>query len=869
MQAINKLLHPDISLSDFSIHTLSYFAFSLLKNAAYAVIFLLILWLVVTLIFKLIDLIHQLRQKYIFLEITPPLVTEIQSVSTAQLFSLIAGLLNQHTLYDRLLLRKTSCSFEIVSGKETGIRYILRVPKSIANTIEKNLRSYIPGTKIQELDDYLPFNETANQKMKITEYGLAKHFSLPINEQDDLKKHDPLAYLTGNMTQLKTGELMAMQVILRPLSSSKKKQVRIAKEKKQTGEGKLWYILQTFAIVIESLVRIAMIPLLFLSEFAGGNSDDPLPRREKSKQKELKELEPEEPVKFKLSQSLFEGTVRTLLIMETENLLARDKGLRSSFASFIHPLGQALLPKRKLPLKLVEKFKRWQFRMRLSGKPLILASSEVGALYHFPFKSHAETSELARVRSRELPPPFSLKKADANFDMVIGMNNYAGEVLPIGLTLDQRQKHMYVIGKTGTGKTTLLTNAIYQDMVNGKGLAVFDPHGDMLQELLRVVPKDRRKDVILFDPSDRNFPIGLNLLSPGINFTNDEDKQEWITSSVISVFAKITAKEYWGPRMEHILRNATLTALQMPDPSLYTLQRLLTDKSYQKKAAANLKDPVLKQFWNKEFSLLGKMQLSSVTAPLTQRLGNFITSKMSRHILLQGKSTISMSQIMDEGKILLVNLSKGDLGEDQSFFFGVVLTSLIWMAAYQRTKIPEKQRRDFFLYVDEFQNFATPRFSEITSEGRKFHVSLTASHQNIAQVDDQNILKVVAGNANTIICLKASPDDEKFILPFMEPEVEKGDLVNLAPYHFFMKVTNEHSENAFSGQTVPLKVDASEEIKNEVVAYSREHHATARTDVEDYLERLFSGRLEEQPKPKTDKKKPAGNAKQKTGKVGI
>jgi hypothetical protein len=261
-----------------------------------------------------------------------------------------------------------------------------------------------------------------------------------------------------------------------------------------------------------------------------------------------------------------------------------------------------------------------------------------------------------------------MKKSTTDIDVILGTNQYGGEVNPIGLTLEQRQKHMYVIGKTGMGKTTLLTNAIYQDMVNGKGLCALDPHGDMVKELLRIIPKDRINDVIYFDPSDREFPLGVNILSPGITFSNKEDADEWITSSVITIFAKLTNKEYWGPRMEHILQNATLTALQTPNPSLYTLQRLLTEKSYQQQVASTLKDPVLKQFWQKEFKLLGTMQLSSVTAPLTHRLGHFITTKMSRHILLQGKSTISTQEIMDQGKILLVNLSKGDLGEDQSFF---------------------------------------------------------------------------------------------------------------------------------------------------------------------------------------------------------
>jgi hypothetical protein len=599
---------------------------------------------------------------------------------------------------------------------------------------------------------------------------------------------------------------------------------------------------------------LAAEPLLLVAEFITGNNTK-LPEKAPNRPKATPAtIEQAELVKAKLSESLFGVSVRALMVMDKSKLIEREKGLHSSFSSYRHSSGQSIVSTRNILGNLFNKTKYWFFHGRIGSQHLILSSTEIASLYHFPFATNPEASDLARVRSRELPTPLSFKKTDTKFDVIFGLNNYGGEAVPIGLTLEQRQKHIYVIGKTGMGKTTLLKSAIYQDMLNGKGLAVFDPHGDLLQELLATIPENRKEDVIVFDPSDREWPVGLNILSPGINFTNKEDEQEWITSSVLAIFAKITAKEYWGPRMEHILRNATLTALQTPNPSLYTLQQLLTDKGYQKKVAATLKNPVLKQFWNKEFALLGKMQLSSVTAPLTQRLGSFITTKMSRHILLQEKSTISISKIMDEGKILLVNLSKGDLGEDQSFFFGVILTSIIWMAAYQRTKIPEKDRRDFFLYVDEFQNFATPRFSEITSEGRKFHVSLIASHQNIAQVEDQNILKVVAGNANSNICLKASPDDENFILPFMEPEVEKGDIVNLAPYHFFMKVANEKSENAFSGVTVPLDLESGDETKSEVIGFSRSHNATPRKVVEEYLDELFTGKVTKSPKTSRETK---------------
>jgi hypothetical protein len=255
--------------------------------------------------------------------------------------------------------------------------------------------------------------------------------------------------------------------------------------------------------------------------------------------------------------------------------------------------------------------------------------------------------------------------------------------------------------------------------------------------------------------------------------------------------------------------------------------------------AASLTDPVLKNFWLKEFSLWGSMQQASAIGPLTHRLGHFITTKMSRHILLQPKSTLKLGDIMDGGKILLVNLSKGEIGEDESFFFGTILTSFIWMAAYQRIKVPEKDRRDFFVYVDEFQNFATPRFAEIFSEARKFRVSLTISHQNIAQVADEHILKVVAGNAGTLITFRISPEDEAYLLPHMKPVIERGDMVNLPPYKFYLKVTGHDSEDAFSGLTVPLDVVSSDAVAKAAMACSRKNYGTPKKEIEAYMEKLF------------------------------
>ena len=234
---------------------------------------------------------------------------------------------------------------------------------------------------------------------------------------------------------------------------------------------------------------------------------------------------------------------------------------------------------------------------------------------------------------------------------------------------------------------------------------------------------------------------------------------------------------------------------------------------------------------------------------------------MSRHILLQSKTSLHIADIMNEGKILLVNLSKGDIDEDQSRFFGTLMTAIIWLAAMQRTKIPEEERREFFLYVDEFQNFATPLFSEIVSEGRKFHISLIASHQNFAQIEDKKLVELLATNASTLISLKVGPADEAFVLPYMKPVVEKGNMVNLAPHHFYIKTTSDESEDAFSGQTVPLAANRSDQVARAAIDYSHKHYATPKAKVEAYMEQLF-----EQPKPKQEpptQKPPANGSNDK------
>lgn len=783
--------------------------------------------------------------EYVFLQLVFPASTTKTAYATEQLHILLRSMVKYPKLWPRVAARKQPYSLELVATRDDGIRYVIRIPKRDVETIKRTLVSFLPGLKVKEMTDYL--QDIDSLALSVTELKLSSDFVLPLASQKALEEHDPIAYLTGHMRNLLPDELVAVQIVAAPVLDNthpnelrhiRHTQHRIALNKEIAS--KLTANKINVRRILLYIIFLPLLPIWFAFKIIDIINT---PANTKRPAGNPYEEELGKTIRSKLDQHLFEVTIRVLVASpDTRSTTTRLNAVASSFGTFT-TTNQSMTSRRLLPFasaeKWIDRFRKRELLRHIVSQQTVLSSSELSDLYHFPNTNVTKTEDLVKSRSRELATPLSIKHRSTKLDVIVGANSYGDEIQEVGMTLEQRQKHTYIIGKTGMGKTTLLKSTIYQDMLNGKGLAVLDPHGDMFRELLGIIPENRRQDVVVFDPSDSDFPVSLNILDPGIEFKSESDKHEWITSAVLSVFKKLADENQWGPRMGHILENATRTALKTPKPTLFTLQRLLTDKKYQRKVAKNLKDPALKQFWDKEFKIMGDMQMSAATAPLTHRLGHFITSERSRHILLQEETTIRIADIMNDGKILLANLSKGDIGEDQSEFFGTILTSLIWMAAYQRTKIPEKKRRDFFVYVDEFQNFATPQFGAITSEGRKFHVSLIVSHQNIAQMPDKDLVKVIAGNAATIISLRANPEDEAFLLPYMRPAVEKGDIVNLAPYHFYMKVATATSEEAFSGQTVPLNIEESEKVQKTVIASSRKKFAKTKVEVEKHMEALF------------------------------
>ena len=424
--------------------------------------------------------------------------------------------------------------------------------------------------------------------------------------------------------------------------------------------------------------------------------------------------------------------------------------------------------------------------------------------------------------------------------------NFRNEKRKFGIKRDDRRRHFYVVGKTGMGKTVMLQNMIIQDIERGEGLAVVDPHGELIEGILDVIPKHRVNDVVYFNPADLEYPIAFNILE-----TVDDEYKHLVSSGLMGVFTKIWAN-MWSARMEYILNNCILALLDSPGNTLLGINRLLVDKEYRKKIVDKIKDPVVKAFWVEEYANYNERFRTEAIAPIQNKIGQFLSSSVIRNIVGQTKSTIDIRKMMDEQKIILLNLSKGRVGEDNSALLGAMMITRIQLAAMSRVDIPEEERKDFYLYVDEFQNFATESFADILSEARKYRLSLIMAHQYIAQLTSAGatggkITKVkdaVFGNVGTIVAFRVgSPDAEDMIKEF-EPYFVEEDLVNLTKYCIYLRLMIDGvASKPFSANTLSPIAVPKEGTLEKVVKVSRERYSRPRSEVEEKIIR-WSG-LEE------------------------
>lgn len=413
---------------------------------------------------------------------------------------------------------------------------------------------------------------------------------------------------------------------------------------------------------------------------------------------------------------------------------------------------------------------------------------------------------------------------------VLGATNFRGQNTRFGIKQDDRRRHTYVIGKTGMGKTTLLENMVISDIMNGNGLCVVDPHGDFADSMLDYIPPHRINDVIYFDAGDVNFPIAFNVME-----STNPDYKHLVAAGLLGVFKKIWA-DSWGPRLEYVLRNTILALLDYEGATLLGIMRMLTDKSYQKKVVRKIQDPVVKSFWVDEYANYPDKFQKEAIAPIQNKVGQFLSISLIRNIVGQPRSTINMREVIDSQKIVLLNLSKGKVGEDASSLFGAMIITQLQLAAMSRVDIPEEQRKDFYLYVDEFQNFATDSFADILSEARKYRLNLVMAHQYINQLPEK-VRDAVFGNVGTMISFRVGAADAEFLALEFEPIFTQNDIVNLAKYTIYLKLMIDGvASQAFSASTLPPEWEKFGN-REKIIKASRERYAKPREVIEEKIAR--------------------------------
>lgn len=674
-----------------------------------------------------------------------------------QFYSSLTTIIHQRNFVDWLFSTPAHVSLEITVVDGTIHFYIL-CPKRIKDIVERQLHSYFPSAEINLTRPPKLFK--GKKAISGAIFEQAKSFVLPLRTYQYLEL-DPLSSLTNALTKLGQGESASIQLLIRPTNERWRQHTHVASQHVMNNKahlvnrGKLG---RTVGTVVEVLKQQPI--------------DKERIHRSSQQEDLLKALQE------KGSKVGFEAMLRVLSIAENaEKAESNLKVILSAYSQFHAPELNSLKYRVVANRIIVHDY---LLRLFDSGPKMLLNSEELSSLFHLPNRS-IETPGVKWQMSRTLPPPANLPEKG----IVIGASRYRGGEKLVRFQEDDRRRHLFMIGKTGVGKTTLFDNMIEQDMHTGKGLCFIDPLGDAIEGLLRKVPTERAKDVILFDPSDTTHPLGLNLL----DYSRPEEK-DFLIQEVIEIFYKLfdpNRTGIVGPQWEHWARNAALTVMSQPGGgSLIDLPRLFTDDIFRSQAVSNVTDPVVKAFWDQQLAKTADFHKSEMYNYFISKFGRFMTNDLMRNIIGQKKSSFNFREAMDEGKIIFVNLAKGKIGEINSNLLGLILVSKIQVAAFSRADIPEESRRDFYLYVDEFQNFTTDSFATILAEARKYRLNLNVTNQYFAQLTE-HIRDAVIGNVGTLVSYRVGAEDAEYLSNEL-PGVTSEDLTNLDRFQAYVKL---------------------------------------------------------------------------------
>lgn len=809
-----------------------------------------------------------------------------------QIFATFHGIEEEFSFWEKLKgYSNAQISFEIASV-DRAIRFYVVFPTKLRNLIEGQIYAQYPDVEIFEVEDYaktrfvevsednatelveskalIKHGEVDNDKLSSSKFASVDLFKnavgaeLGLGDPDvqPIKRYpqfedkltrlpvDPIAGITATFSQFTNVEDQAwMQIVFRPLPDKWRilftKCVRIIDKGVFMNIEKLQKM-YSYAFCTRTVwKRIVFFPLYMMFFFQGlkvagknfritadgvqesGGSDSL--DEEMSRQHERETASG--AMMDKVIRLLFEVTIRVVVIPKSGDLdsaTIKLKEIAGSFNQFSMPhLNSIGITNIMNGPKVVE-----DYVARRMTETAVLSTEEMATIYHLPHMS-VHTPNIDWVKSRKLEPPSDLplpSKHKPEDLTLIGKSNFRGQKSLFGIRREDRRRHVYIIGKTGMGKSTLLENMIFSDIQAGKGVAVVDPHGDLAEAVIDFVPSSRTNDVIIFDPGDRDFPVGFNMLenvNPALT--------TMVCSGLVGIFKKIYA-ESWGPRLEHILRNTILALLEYPNSTMLGIVRMLQDNAYRKKVVDNVTDPVVKAFWEQEFASMTDKFRSEAISPILNKVGQFLSSPIVRNIVGQPKSMLDLRFAMDKGKIIIVNLSKGRIGEDNSSLLGAMMITKFQLDAMSRADIPENERKDFYLYVDEFQNFATDSFATILSEARKYRLNLTMANQYIAQMPEE-VRDAVFGNVGTLLSFQVGFDDAEYISKQYGEEVLPNDLVALSKYTSYMRLLIDGMPSkTFSLDTMePPGFEVEDGRRSKILKVSRERYAQPREMVEDKI----------------------------------
>lgn len=690
-----------------------------------------------------------------------PRNTEITPEAAKTFLSALIGV-NSISTFQKITGKKPkSLSLEIASINQQ-ILFLITCDSELLPFVETQIQSSYPLVVIEKIQD--PLSLTTNLEVKNIKLSKGNYY--PIASYDKFTDVDPLGSILSVLSKAEPTEIIMIQIALQSVSSSwQSKGANYADMGTKNEDG-------TYS-----------------------------PRHDKN------------IIVEKISYPGFKTSIRII-----GNSVSRLKELSSSFGVFTRSDGNSLKVK-KLFLFGKEKSLKDALKRKISGND-IFNILELATIWHLPSEKIKVTgiawgTKVLSEPPENLPNAITADDKDKEHIAFFAKTLFKNKDTIFGIKDIDRRRHIWAIGKTGTGKSTLIANTAIDDLKKDRGMAIIDPHGDLCDTILNYVPKHRINDVIYFNPSDKDYPVVINPLE----VTNREEA-ELVVSGMISIFNKIFGSS-WGPRLEYILRNSLSTLSQVPDSTMKDIPLLLTNKAFRTKIENTIKDPTMQSFWRDEFDKMPEKLQQEAISPILNKVGQFVSSPLIRNIIGYPKSSISLDDIMNDGKILLANLSQGRLGEDNAALLGAMLITKFQLAAMHRVNIPEESRRDFYLYVDEFQNFATGSFIKIMSEARKYRLSIMLANQYMAQIPEE-VTKAILGNAGTIMTFAVGANDADILNREFTEVFSTQDLVNLGKYQIATKMTIDGQvTRPFVATTLPLPI-SSNQNKEKIIQVSRE-----------------------------------------------